>query len=189
MAISTAPTQYCILIITQWEYIGNRWTISEANSAWYGPAADSHCCDQFLGQHPLLCSTDNISLHTHKYKKYKHKHKIAKHFLYIAVTNSLASTLCSASTNMSLYTQLQILKKYEFSNRKYLKSGIRIAVMNGSFIMYIVYCTCLPLHLQCGKENGGTTRSSTQCGKSSNLSMDITEVIQINANNLPNSKF
>ena len=63
------PNIYCILIITQWEYIGNRWTISEANSAWYGPAADSHCCDQFLGQHPLLCSTDNISLYTNKYKK------------------------------------------------------------------------------------------------------------------------
>ena len=30
---------------------GNRWTISEANSAWYGPVADSHRCDQFLPQH------------------------------------------------------------------------------------------------------------------------------------------
>ena len=50
----------------------------------------------------------------------------------------------------------------------------------------------MSLQVQCGgigKENGWTTRSSTQCGKSSNLSMDITEVIQINANNLPNANF
>ena len=33
---------------------GNRWTISEANLAWYGPVADSHRCDQFLPPHTLL---------------------------------------------------------------------------------------------------------------------------------------
>ena len=32
-------------------------------------------------------------------------------------------------------------KKYEFSNRKYLKSGNHIADLNGSFIMKL--CTCL----------------------------------------------
>ena len=39
---------------------GNRWTISGANSAWYGPA-DSHRCDQFLPLATLLCSPNNIS--------------------------------------------------------------------------------------------------------------------------------
>ena len=113
------PNIYCILIITQWEYIGNRWTISEANSAWYGPAADSHCCDQFLGQHPLLCSTDNISLYTIHIQK---KTQIQNCKTLSGYCCSLDSTHCSASTNMCLCIQSQILKKYEFSKRKYFKS-------------------------------------------------------------------
>ena len=68
----------------------------------------------------LYSALQTISLYTlTNKKKHEYKYKIAKHFQYIAVP-WMDSTHSSASTNICLCIQSQILKKYEFTKEKIL---------------------------------------------------------------------
>ena len=136
------PNIYCILIITQWGYIGNRWTISEANSAWYGPAADSHCCDQFLGQHPLLCSTDNISLYTNEYKKDKNTNTKLQNTFSTLLFLGQHPLLCF-NQHVSLYTITNSEKNMSLVRENTLK--VEFTLMWWTVLLlcnYVHVCLC-----------------------------------------------